>query len=127
MNRQEDSVGPACVLILDDDEEVALAMQEVLEPLRHEVRVVHDLDAARSELAARAPDVFLVDLYIGCTRSDELIASVHEELPHVRCVLISGSDRAAWAHLLQRGIVDSALPKPFRIADLIALVERGAK
>jgi hypothetical protein len=41
----------------------------------------------------------------------------------VRCVLVSGSDRGAWAPLVARGIVDQALPKPLGMADLIALVE----
>jgi DNA-binding NtrC family response regulator len=123
MNRQTDSVRQAHVLILDDDEDVALAMQDVLEPRDHEVRVVHDLDAAWCELTARAPDVFIVDLYIGTRRSDQLIEAVRGALPQVRCVLVSGSDREAWAHLLERGIVDRALPKPIHVADLIALVE----
>ena len=123
MNRQAESIGHAHVLILDDDEDVALAMQEVLEPRNHEVRVVHDLDAAWSELSARAPDVFIVDLYIGMRRSDQLIETVREALPQVRCVLVSGSDRGEWAYLLERGIVNQALRKPLDVAGLIALVE----
>ena len=123
MNRQAESIRHAHVLILDDDEDVALAMQDVLEPRDHEVRVVHDLDAAWSELTARAPDLFIVDLYIGTRRSDQLIETVREVLPQVRCVLVSGSDRTTWAQLLERGIVDDALRKPFRVVDLIALVE----
>jgi two-component system nitrogen regulation response regulator NtrX len=111
------------VLILDDDMDVAFAMQDVLEPRQHEVRVVHNLDTAWNALAARAPDVFLVDLCIGDKRSDQLITAVHETLPQVRCVLVSGSDRAAWAHLLERGMVESVLAKPFCMADLIAMVE----
>jgi DNA-binding NtrC family response regulator len=120
-----DSVERAHVLILDDDEDAALAMQDVLEPRHHEVRVVHNLDTAWTELAGRAPDVFIVDLCIGARRSDQLIARVHEALPRVRCVLVSGCDRAAWSHLLERGMVQSALSKPFPMADLIALVEEG--
>ena len=123
MNRQAESIRHAHVLILDDDEDVALAMQYVLEPRDHEVRVVQKLDAAWSELTARAPDVFIVDLYIGTRRSDELIKTVREVLPQVRCVLVSGSDRDAWAHLLERGIVEQALRKPLDMDDLIALVE----
>jgi DNA-binding NtrC family response regulator len=123
MNRQAESVRHAHVLILDDDEDLALAMKYELEPRDHEVRVVHNVDAAWSELTARAPDVFIVDLYIGTRRSDQLIKTVREVLPQVRCVLVSGSVRDAWAHLLERGIVDHALPKPLDMDDLIALVE----
>jgi two-component system nitrogen regulation response regulator NtrX len=123
MNRQAESVRHAHVLILDDDEDVAHAMQDVLQPRDHEVRVVHNLDDAWSELTARAPDVFIVDLYIGARRSDQLIETIREALPQVRCILVSGSERGAWAHLLERGIVDQAVQKPLHVADLIALVE----
>jgi DNA-binding NtrC family response regulator len=123
MDRQDDPCRQAHVLILDDDEEVALAIQDVLEPRHHEVRVVHNLETAWSELVARAPDVFIVDLYIGTRRSDGLITTVHDMLPQVRCILVSGSDRDAWTHLLDPGLVHCALRKPFHRADLIALVE----
>jgi DNA-binding response OmpR family regulator len=111
-------------LILDDDKDIALTMQDVLESRHHAVRVVHELDAAWGELAA-PPDVFIVDHSIGTRRSDELITTVHHKMPQVRCILVSGSDRAAWEHLLRRGMVCSALRKPFDLADLIAMVEGG--
>lgn len=123
MSSRCDSARQARVLILDDDEDIALAMQDVLEPRHHDVRVVHKLDAARHELTARAPDVFIVDLYIGTRRSDELITTVHHEMPQVRCILVSGSDPAAWEQLLERGMVHCALRKPFPVAELIAIVE----
>jgi DNA-binding NtrC family response regulator len=123
MSTQNGSLSPARVLILDDDEDLALCMHDVLELRHHEVRVAYNLETARSELAAQAPDVFVVDLFIGTRRSDELIAAVRETLPRVRCVLISGAERSAWRYLVERGVVEGALTKPFKIAELIALVE----
>jgi DNA-binding NtrC family response regulator len=122
MSPQHDSSARARVLILDDDEDFARSLHEVLELHHHEVRVAHDLEAARSELDARPPDVFLVDLFIGTVRSDELLAAVHQTMPWVRCVLISGSDRSAWNHLLERGVVEAALTKPFDTDRLVALM-----
>jgi DNA-binding NtrC family response regulator len=125
MKMQHDSLARARVLILDDDEDFALAVHHLLELRHHEVRIAHDLETARTELAAGAPDVFVVDLCIGSRRSDDLIATVHETLPAVRCVLVSGSDRTQWGHLVEQGIVHRALTKPFDAAELIALVEDG--
>jgi DNA-binding NtrC family response regulator len=125
MTTQQDSPARARVLILDDDEDFALCLHDVLELRHHEVRVAHDLDTARSELAAQAFDVFVADLFIGTRRSDELIAMVHETRPWVRCVLISGSHPSAWSHLVERGVVRTALRKPFDTEALVALVEYG--
>jgi DNA-binding NtrC family response regulator len=125
MTTRNGSPARARVLILDDDEELALCLHDVLELRHHEVRVAHNLDAARSELAARPPDIFVADLFIGTHRTDELLATVHEALPWVRCVLISGSERSAWRHLVERGVVQTALAKPFHSAELVALVEDG--
>jgi DNA-binding NtrC family response regulator len=115
----------ARVLILDDDEDLPLCVHDTLELRHHEVRVATNLDTARSELAAEAPDVFIVDLFIGTRRSDELLALVRETLPWVRCVLISGSDPRVWNHLVEQGVVETALKKPFGPEELIALVEDG--
>jgi DNA-binding NtrC family response regulator len=124
MSTQHDSWAPPRVLILDDDEDLALCLHDVLELRHHEVRVAHNLDTARSELAAQPPDVFVVDLFIGTRRSDELLAAVHQAMPWVRCVLISGSERSAWNHLVEQGVVETALRKPFGTDELIALVEK---
>jgi DNA-binding NtrC family response regulator len=127
MSTLHDSWVPARVLILDDDEDLALCLHDMLELRNHEVRVAHNLDSARRELAAKAPDVFVVDLFIGTLRSDELLAAVHVAMPWVRCVLISGSERNAWNHLVEQGVVQTALKKPFGAEELIALVEAREK
>jgi DNA-binding NtrC family response regulator len=124
-NSSHVSPARARVLILDDDEDLALCLHEVLELRHHQVRVAHDLDTARDELATEAPDVFVADLFIGRLRSDDLIVAVHVTLPWVRCVLISGSDRHVWNHLIEDGVVHTALRKPFDTAEFIAIVEEA--
>jgi DNA-binding NtrC family response regulator len=125
MTPQHDSWARARVLILDDDEDLALCLHDTLELRHHEVRVAHDLDRARTELIAEAPDVFVADLFIGTRRSDDLIATVHEVLPWVRCVLISGAEPRVYSRLIEEGVVETALKKPFGPDELIALVEEA--
>jgi DNA-binding NtrC family response regulator len=127
MSPQYDSPARARVLILDDDEDLALCLHDLLELRHHDVRVAHNLDTARSELAAQAFDVFVVDLFIGTRRTDELLTAVHDTLPWVRCVLISGSQPSAWNHLVEQGVVETALTKPFDSAKLVALVEENGQ
>jgi DNA-binding NtrC family response regulator len=124
MSTQHGSPTRARVLILDDDQDLALCLHDALELRHHQVRVAHDLDTARSELDAQPPDVFLVDLFIGARRSDTFIATVNRTLPWVRCILISGSEPSAWRHLVEQGMVEAALKKPFTTDELLALVER---
>jgi hypothetical protein len=45
----------------------------------------------------------------------------------MRRVLVSGSDRQDWLHLIDRGPVQVALAKPFAAAELIAVVEDCAQ
>ena len=125
MTPQHRSRARSRVLILDDDEDLALCLHDTLALRHHDVRVVTNLDTAESELAAEAPDVFIVDLFIGTRRSDGLLAAVREALPSVRCVLISGSEPSVWSHLVEQGVVETALKKPFGPDELIALVEDG--
>jgi two-component system response regulator YesN len=111
------------VLILDDDEQVAEVMREVLELRMHAVRVVHDLEAAWQAITVSAPDVFVSDYRIGVARSDALLARVHLQFPRIRCVLVSGSGSTEWAHLLERGLVKAALVKPLNAIELVSIVE----
>jgi DNA-binding NtrC family response regulator len=123
MTPQHGPSARARVLILDDDEDLALCLHDTLELRHHDVRVATNLDTARRELAAEAPDVFIVDLFIGTRSSVGLLETVRKTLPWVRCVLISGSEPRVWNHLVEQGIVETALKKPFWPDELIALVE----
>jgi DNA-binding NtrC family response regulator len=112
------------VVILDDDEDIAALIALVCQLRRHSVSVAHDVSTARQAIDHRAPDVFIADFHIGLELSDELLEVVHDALPGVRCLLVSGADPAEWNHLVAHGVVRAALRKPFDPIELIALVER---
>jgi DNA-binding NtrC family response regulator len=111
------------VLILDDDEEAAWVMREMMVLRHHVARVVHDLVAAWREITTSTPDVLVADYHIGPLKSGALLQTVHDRYPCVRLVLVSGAHRGEWAHLLERGLVDAALNKPFEPLELMQLVE----
>ena len=113
------------VLIFDDDVDHAEVMAEFLAMHHHAVAVVHDLDAAWEEVVRRPPQVFVADFHIGDGDSGDLLERIHRLFPRIRCLLVTGSDRAEWSALLERRFVHAALMKPFDLLELMRLVERG--
>jgi DNA-binding NtrC family response regulator len=111
------------ILLLEDDQSIAAVMRAVLEAEYHRVRVVCDLDSAYRELARCAPEVILSDFHIGPQLSCDFLRSVCRHLPGARRVLVSGSQRAEWKHLLEQELVHAVLAKPFEHAELIAAVD----
>jgi DNA-binding NtrC family response regulator len=117
------------VLILDDDEDLAEVMREILLLRGHAVSIAYEFRTAWCEIARNVPDVFVVDFWIGPQSSTRLLAAVRLVFIEVRCILVSGSPSGEWAILLEQQLVQDALRKPFDAHDLVALVEgprRGA-
>jgi DNA-binding response OmpR family regulator len=117
-------VQPLHILILEDDKDAAALMCVACQLRRHAVRVTHDLEAARRALDRHQPDVFIADFHIGNGHSGELLATVKDCFPSVRCLLVTGAESGEWSHLVALGLVRAALRKPFDPLELITLVER---
>jgi DNA-binding NtrC family response regulator len=111
------------VVILEDDEDLAALMQETMVLRGHTVSLAHELQAAWREIATNTPDVFVADFWIGRETSASLLAAVRVAFVEIRCVLVSASSSHEWAHLLEQGLVQDVLKKPFREIDLVTLVE----
>jgi DNA-binding NtrC family response regulator len=111
------------VLILDDDEDVALSIRDVIALRSHSVSVVHDLESAWREISVCAPNVFLTDYRIGVLNSGPLLATLGVSFPGIRLVLVTGSRRKEWSHLVAGGLVHATLTKPFDADELVVVVE----
>jgi DNA-binding NtrC family response regulator len=117
------SVVPLRVIVLDDDPDVALTMGEILALRGHEVLLCKDLEAAWRSIETRAPDVLVADFKIGTSNCARLLAAVQAKHAAVRLVLVSGSPQEEWMHLVESGLVQGALIKPFGAEELMTLVE----
>ncbi len=106
------------VLVVDDDPIIARLVADVLELSELEIRT-HT--ARFEELLAPEPwddvDVAIVDLMMPVVGGEEILAYLQSELPHVRRISLSASERA-----LPEGLVDQRLVKPVKTADLLRAV-----
>ncbi|HJU22715.1 MAG TPA: response regulator [Casimicrobiaceae bacterium] len=95
------------VLVVDDDEDIAVATCRALGRV-HATRFAPSVDDALAAVAARVPDVVVSDFYMPTRNGDELLAILAERHPSVRRVLHS-SQRAED----QQRFVDSGLAHAF--------------
>jgi CheY-like chemotaxis protein len=115
----------ACILLVEDNDDVAALLVEMLRGLGHEVRHEGTGMAALAAIeAGHRPGLVITDMVLpGGLGGLELATEVRARLPEVRVVVATGhSERAA--ELRASGL--SVLCKPFRVADLEAVVRDAA-
>lgn len=109
------------VLIVDDEEEIRAAIRQILAEEGYAVETVASGEAALAAIAARAPDLILLDVNLpgvdGWQVLDELRSAAGAQTPVV--VMTAGYDIQAQA--LDNG-AQGYLGKPFDLEDLIAAV-----
>lgn len=109
------------VLVVDDEEEIRAAIRQILAEEGYGVETVASGEAALAAIAARAPDLILLDVNLpgvdGWQVLDELRSAAGEQTPVV--VMTAGYDIQAQA--LDNG-AQGYLGKPFDLEDLIAAV-----
>jgi len=109
------------LLVLDDDSDLADAIALLLETACV-VRVTNDVEHARLELERRAPDCLLCDHWLGNVSSTNFLRWVVEEWPCTRRVLMSASPPNIIQPVLDEGLVDAFLAKPFHIDTAVACI-----
>ena len=115
------------VLVVEDDEATRELLIDTLGEAGYQVRTAADGDAALALLRREGhPAVILLDgLMPGMDGATFLQAYRGHAGPHAPIVAISASNVAA-EQLRQAG-VDAVLPKPFLLAELLAVVGRFAQ
>jgi signal transduction histidine kinase/CheY-like chemotaxis protein len=110
------------ILLVDDNEDAACLLGQVLERMGHSVAIAHDGPSAL-ELAARFdPDVALLDIGLPVIDGHQLGARLREQLPVLRLIAISGyGDRASRTRSLTAGF-EAHLVKPIRSEDIEAVL-----
>ena len=114
------------VLVVDDDKQLASALQWILADENYLVDVAFDGDEALLKLKVHEYDVIVCDLLMPRMRGDEFYRQANElraDVAH-RFIFITGhaADIHNKAFLGRRGI--TYLIKPFPINDLIAAVKK---
>jgi len=119
---QLDAVAPMRVLVVDDEEDAALSLAELLRSYGHQVHTVFDGQAALEALNNFAPEVVLLDLGLPDIDGYEVAAQLRRRLGQaVRIVAVTGYRRED-ARLGNAGF-DAHLikpPTPERLALVLA-------
>jgi signal transduction histidine kinase/ActR/RegA family two-component response regulator len=108
------------VLLVEDDDEVAALVGEMLDQLGYEVIRAASATAALGALAnGRAIDILFSDVMMpGGMNGVELAREAHSRRPDLPILLTSGYSEAAQSDAAARGV--RILPKPYRIDELAA-------
>ena len=108
------------VLIIDDNEDAADSIAEVVEGAGHFARVVNSGQAALAALADGPWAVAFLDLKMPQMDGREVALHLQERTPDTRVVVVTGNSvREDLASVSALGIA-GLLRKPFQVADLLA-------
>lgn len=115
------------ILICDDHQLFAEALQVVLSRAGHEVvAVVTTPDAAVAEVARQEVDLCLLDLNFPRGSGVEAAGGIHAARPECRVVALTGStDPALAASALEAGVL-GFVQKSAQVAEVVRAVERVA-
>jgi CheY-like chemotaxis protein len=119
----------ARVLIVDDDEDVAAALEEALQELGHVVWIARDGASALRVADALRPEVVIVDIALPVMDGYELSRHLRETSAsprELRVIALSGYARNPQREAATSASIDFHLTKPASLDVLADLVERRA-
>jgi two-component system chemotaxis response regulator CheY len=109
------------VLIVEDDQEIAGLIAAVVEHVGATPLVAYDGQQALELAQGRAPALLITDLILPGISGDTLITTLRTAWDaHLPAILVSA---APWVQRRAAG-ADAVLAKPFRVGDLLALLDR---
>ncbi len=117
------------ILIVDDEDDVRLAIAGVLEDEGYEARAAGDSDGALRELRRRQPSVLLLDVWLEGSRLDgmELLREVRERHADLPILMISGHGNIETAVAAIRDGAYDFVEKPFTTDRLLVAVSRAVE
>jgi CheY-like chemotaxis protein len=108
--------------VVEDGDQLREAIRVGLEPLEYRVLTASDGEEALAAIAEDEVDLVVTDLVMPKMGGEELLSRLRAADPALRVVAMTG-------HVVDRDIdslraagFDAALPKPFSIDDLLAVV-----
>jgi DNA-binding response OmpR family regulator len=114
---------PMKIMIVEDDPTILGFLESWLLSRRHEVRAYVSSDSAAEILRSWQPELLLCDLGLS-GQSGEDLARAATALPRPARVLVMSGERERLEHA--RPLAEAALLKPFRMDELVKLIERPA-
>ncbi len=84
----------AFILVVDDDEQIRMAISMILERAGHEVWAASDGNAGIESCRKRCPDIVLTDLIMPDKEGIETIIELRREFPQIKILAMSGGGYA---------------------------------
>jgi len=114
---------PSAVLVVEDDALIASSLARALTANDYEARTVGTVATALEEIAARPPDLVLLDLGLPDGDGTSVATDLAAHHPEIPVIILTARDTEVDVVLgLQSGAVDFVV-KPFRLAELLARVD----
>jgi CheY-like chemotaxis protein len=122
----EDARGLFTVLVADDNDVAQRLCKRVLEKAGYAVLIAADgLQAVDVALGMR-PSMILMDVAMPGIDGLEAMRRIKEQMPEMPIVIASAHSMASDRERFLAAGADNVLSKPFRLADLIAIVAKLA-
>jgi DNA-binding NtrC family response regulator len=116
--------GETGVLVVDDDEDMAEGLAEVLQDCGLAVKVAHTREEAEEAIETFDAQIALVDIQLGKNSGLELIASLKERCPDLIVVMVTAkTDQQSAVTALRQGAFDY-LNKPLHPHELLTSLDR---
>jgi len=115
--------GPVTVLVADDNEVAQRLCRRVLEKAGHRVLTASDGQQAVNLALGEQPDMILMDVAMPGIDGLEAMRRIKAEVPAMPIVIASAHSMSSDRERFLAAGADNVLSKPFRLADLISIVE----
>lgn len=112
-----------CILIYDDDPEIAMVCKIILERKGYTVETKLFCDNVIQDISDIKPDVVFMDLWIPTIGGEKAINLMKNHIATMDIPVILFSANSEIEMITQRANADGFLAKPFDLADLIKRVE----
>jgi DNA-binding response OmpR family regulator len=117
----------ARILVIDDDPAICRLVARTLAGSGHDVIEANDGEEGLNLFRAKSPDLVVTDIMMPKQEGIMTIIEMRREAPSVAIIAISGNGQGYGPNYLEfaRKLgADAMLPKPFRPAELKALVNK---
>ena len=121
-----DGYGPSMVLVADDNEVAQRLCKRVLEKAGYAVLIAANGLQAVDIALAQPPAMILMDVAMPGIDGLEAMRRIKAERPEMRIVIASAHSMASDRERFLAAGADNVLSKPFKLADLISIVEQLA-
>ena len=116
---------PARILVVDDEEAVAIVLARALRGEGYDVTLAANGQAALDRLGEAEFQLLLTDVYMPALRGDELMVRALERDPELAVMLVTAIDDTGCAiECLKRGAYDFLL-KPFDLDDVLVRIAKA--